>query len=90
MNEIIIGSAAAIIGAVSGFFINLKRTNSEVQSNLQEGYALALEQLGDMTNKWQVAEKEIAEMREEVAQLKEAIVSLTSVLTKYQKEYGDI
>jgi hypothetical protein len=90
MNEIIIGSAAAIIGAISGFFINLKRTNSDVQSNLQEGYATALEQLSEMTLKWQIAESEIAEMREEVAKLKEAIISLTSVLTKYKDNYGDI
>ena len=43
-----------------------------------------------MTLKWQIAESEIAEMREEVAKLKEAIISLTSVLTKYKDNYGDI
>ena len=90
MHEIIIGSAAAIVGAVGGFFINLKRTRSEVTSNLQEGYSAALEQLADMTTKWQKAEQEIADMREEVAELREAIVSLTSILTTYKDKYGAI
>lgn len=88
MNELIIGSAAAVFGAVGGFFINLKKTRSEVASNLQEGYVSALDQLADMTTKWQKAEQEIADMREEVAELKEAIVSLTSVLTTYRDKYG--
>lgn len=90
MQDIIIGSAAAIIGAIGGFFINLKKTRNDVTSNLQEGYNATLKQLGDITTKWQEAEQEMVTMREEVAELKEAIISLTSILTKYKEQYGDI
>lgn len=90
MNEILIGSAAAIIGAIGGFFINLKKTRNDVTVNLQDGYNTALKQLADITDKWQEAESEMVTMREEVAELKEAIISLTSILTKYKTEYGEI
>ncbi len=47
-----------------------------------KGYAIALKQISEMNQMDQIAEREIDEMREEVAKLKEAIISLTSVLTK--------
>jgi hypothetical protein len=90
MQEIIIGSAAAILGAISGFFINLKKTNSDVTTNLQEGYSASLDKLAEMTDKWQDAEKEMAEVRAEVAELRKAITTLTSILTAYKDKYGAI
>ena len=90
MQEIIIGSAAAILGAIGGFFINLKKTKSDVTTNLQEGYSASLDKLAEMTEKWQGAEIEMAEVRLEVAELRKAITNLTSILTAYKDKYGAI
>lgn len=81
--EYVLPAITSIIGAVAGLLVNVKKNKFDVTS-------MSLQKLGEITEKWQEAEKEILEMRIQITELHQAIIKLTAELGNYKERFGSI
>lgn len=92
--QIIIPVITAIASSTATYIYsarsNRHKFKNELPFKLQEGYTETLERLSEITDKWQRAEAEIAQVRVEVASLKASIEEITAILTQYEKKYGKL
>ena len=89
LNNIVTFFAGVIIPTLT-WVLSSRKQVSEASSRLKQDYTNALTQLRSMTDEWQSAEKEMAQMRSEMSILKTEINELLDQLRKYKEKYGDL